>query len=47
MKAVAGNRRLTADEYLVMWLGAFGKCVGLNVPLALARHMDSTVQDVD
>jgi ubiquitin-like-conjugating enzyme ATG10 len=42
MEAIAGNRRLSADEYLIMWLGAFGKCVGLDVPLVLARKMDST-----
>jgi ubiquitin-like-conjugating enzyme ATG10 len=47
MEAIAGNRRLTADEYLLLWLGTFGKCVGLDVPLALARELDSLEQNMD
>jgi ubiquitin-like-conjugating enzyme ATG10 len=47
MEAIAGGRRLTADEYLLLWLGAFGKCVGLDVPLALARELDSLEQNMD
>jgi ubiquitin-like-conjugating enzyme ATG10 len=46
MEAIAGNRRLTANEYLLLWLGAFGKCVGLDVPLALARELDSRELDL-
>jgi ubiquitin-like-conjugating enzyme ATG10 len=47
MEAIAGGGRLTADEYLLLWLGAFGKCVGLDVPLALARELGSSEQSMD
>ncbi|KAH7391852.1 hypothetical protein BKA66DRAFT_510427 [Pyrenochaeta sp. MPI-SDFR-AT-0127] len=35
MEASVGQRRVSAKEYLLMWIGAMGKGVGLNVPLAL------------
>ena len=47
METIAGGRRFSADEYLIMWLGAFGKCVGLDVPLLLATEMDSMEQNLD
>jgi ubiquitin-like-conjugating enzyme ATG10 len=30
------DRNITEDEYLIIWIGAMGKAVGLNVPLQLA-----------
>lgn len=42
MAASAGDGKITAEEYLIMWIGALGKCVGLNVPLSLA---DDRVSD--
>jgi len=38
MEASVEKNTITAAEYLMLWIGALGKCVGLNVPLALARH---------
>ncbi|KAF1929820.1 uncharacterized protein M421DRAFT_4254 [Didymella exigua CBS 183.55] len=35
MEASVGGRNITAYDYLLLWIGAFGKCVGLNVPLTL------------
>lgn len=37
MKASA-HHQTTAEEYLMIWIGALGKSVGLNIPLALARE---------
>ncbi|KAF1945413.1 hypothetical protein EJ02DRAFT_313312, partial [Clathrospora elynae] len=37
MEASAGKSNVTTKEYLMVWIGALGKCVGLNVPLVLAR----------
>ncbi|KAH7402000.1 hypothetical protein DE146DRAFT_450848 [Phaeosphaeria sp. MPI-PUGE-AT-0046c] len=37
MQASIGKREMTAEEYLLIWIGALGKCVGLNVPLALMQ----------
>ncbi|KAH9860684.1 hypothetical protein J1614_012016, partial [Plenodomus biglobosus] len=38
MQATVGEREVTAEEYLVMWIGALGGCVGLEVPLGLVRE---------
>ena len=38
MEASVGSKAITAEEYLLMWIGALGKCAGLNVPLALIRE---------
>jgi ubiquitin-like-conjugating enzyme ATG10 len=35
------HRNITADEYLMVWIGATGKAVGLHVPLQLARPNDT------
>jgi ubiquitin-like-conjugating enzyme ATG10 len=35
------DRNVTADEYLMIWIGAMGKTVGLDVPLQLARPDDA------
>jgi ubiquitin-like-conjugating enzyme ATG10 len=32
------GRNFTAEEYLIVWMGALGKSVGLNIPLALAAQ---------
>jgi ubiquitin-like-conjugating enzyme ATG10 len=34
------HKDTTAEQYLVAWIGALGKPVGLNVPLALAKSFD-------
>lgn len=36
MSASVGGREVDAHEYLLMFLGAMGKCVGLDVPMELA-----------
>lgn len=38
VEASVGNRAVTAEEYLLIWIGALGGCVGLNVPLSLMRQ---------
>jgi len=40
MQASVGERIVSAEVYLVMWIGALGKCVGLNLPLALMQRGD-------
>ncbi|CAG5175484.1 uncharacterized protein ALTATR162_LOCUS8115 [Alternaria atra] len=35
------DRNITADEYLMVWIGAMGKAAGLHVPLQLARPNDT------
>jgi ubiquitin-like-conjugating enzyme ATG10 len=37
MEASVGKRSVTAEEYLMIWIGALGKCVGLNMPLSLMQ----------
>ncbi|KAF2134164.1 hypothetical protein P153DRAFT_280972 [Dothidotthia symphoricarpi CBS 119687] len=41
MQAIVGEREVSAGEYLMLWIGALGKCVGLNVPLALMRENET------
>jgi hypothetical protein len=36
MEASAGGRQVFASTYLLLWIGAMAKYVGLDVPLALA-----------
>lgn len=38
MEAAVTGRNTTAYDYLVIWIGALGKYVGLNVPLALVTQ---------
>lgn len=40
MEAVVGRQTVAAYDYLLLWLGALGKSVGLNIPLALADVVD-------
>lgn len=35
MEASVSERDVTTYDYLLIWMGALGKCVGLNVPLSL------------
>jgi ubiquitin-like-conjugating enzyme ATG10 len=44
MEASIGDRDIAPEEYLITWIGALGKCVGLNVPLALMQQDDSKTQ---
>ncbi|PSN65617.1 hypothetical protein BS50DRAFT_63163 [Corynespora cassiicola Philippines] len=37
MREIVGETVITAEDYLVMWIGALGKCVGLDVPLEIAK----------
>lgn len=38
MEASVGNRDISPEDYLMIWIGALGKCVGLNVPLSLVKQ---------
>lgn len=38
LEASVGARDMCAYDYLIMWIGAMGKCVGLNVPMALVTR---------
>ncbi|KAL5121955.1 hypothetical protein ACEQ8H_000171 [Pleosporales sp. CAS-2024a] len=38
MEAAVGKTQVTAEHYLLIWMGALAQCVGLNVPLQLMRH---------
>jgi ubiquitin-like-conjugating enzyme ATG10 len=40
MEAIVGRRTVAAYDYLLLWIGAIGKSVGLNVPLTLAGVID-------
>jgi ubiquitin-like-conjugating enzyme ATG10 len=44
MEASVGKRNVAPEEYLITWIGALGKCVGLDVPLALMQQDDSKTQ---
>jgi ubiquitin-like-conjugating enzyme ATG10 len=35
IEASVSGRNIDAHDYLLMWIGALGTCVGLNVPLRL------------
>ncbi|KAJ8109179.1 hypothetical protein OPT61_g7650 [Boeremia exigua] len=37
MEACVSGRIPTASDYLLIWIGAMGKCVGLNVPVRLVN----------
>ncbi|KAH6612482.1 hypothetical protein C7974DRAFT_405656 [Boeremia exigua] len=37
MHASVGGRDITAYDYLLIWMGALGQCVGLKVPLSLVN----------
>lgn len=43
MEASVSRQDIDAYDYLLMWMGALGTCVGLNVPLILV----TTDQKVD
>jgi ubiquitin-like-conjugating enzyme ATG10 len=36
--SIEKGRDVTAEEYLMLWMGSLGKSVGLDIPLALAIH---------
>ncbi|KAF2684689.1 hypothetical protein K458DRAFT_301858 [Lentithecium fluviatile CBS 122367] len=42
MEASASGRDLEPEAYLMLWIGAMGKCVGLDVPPALALASSKT-----
>jgi ubiquitin-like-conjugating enzyme ATG10 len=42
MEASVRDRDLSAEQYLIIWMGALGGCVGLNMPLALATSSHSS-----
>ena len=35
MEASVGGQNITAYHYLLIWMGALGKFVGLDVPMSL------------
>lgn len=35
MKAIAGNKNIEPEVYLLKWLGLVGGCVNLNIPSRL------------
>tara|TARA_R110002003_G_scaffold97_36_gene8023 strand:- start:21947 stop:22549 length:603 start_codon:yes stop_codon:yes gene_type:complete len=37
MTVIVGKEEVTAEEYLMIWIGALGRCVGLDIPLALMQ----------
>lgn len=37
LEASLASDHVTPLEYLTLWIGAMGKCVGLNIPVALAQ----------
>lgn len=37
LKGAMGKGNVTPQEYVLLWIGALGGCVGLNVPLELVR----------
>lgn len=37
MEVSLANQDVSAYHYLLVWMGALGRCVGLDVPLSLAR----------
>ncbi|KAH7077235.1 hypothetical protein FB567DRAFT_145612 [Paraphoma chrysanthemicola] len=38
MEATVGRKEISGEEFLVIWIGAMGKYVGLNIPLALVQQ---------
>ncbi|KAI7369564.1 hypothetical protein KC354_g1815 [Hortaea werneckii] len=41
MRAVMAGRKVSAAEYLALWVGVVGTTVGLNLPVSLARELQS------
>ncbi|GAB1742584.1 hypothetical protein NU219Hw_g8124t1 [Hortaea werneckii] len=41
MRAVMAGRKVSAAEYLVLWVGVVGATVGLSLPVSLARELQS------
>jgi ubiquitin-like-conjugating enzyme ATG10 len=47
MQASVGKRDVTPEEYLLIWIGALGKCVGLDVPFALMQRGTQETDDAN
>ncbi|KAF2405290.1 hypothetical protein EJ06DRAFT_525819 [Trichodelitschia bisporula] len=49
LSAIGGEREVLLVEYLFMWMGVIGACVGLNVPLQMAQALGMTTwkEDID
>lgn len=41
MRAVMAGRKVSAAEYLALWVGVVGATVGLSLPVSLARELQS------
>ena len=41
MQAVMAGRKVSAAEYLALWVGVVGATVGLSLPVSLARELQS------
>lgn len=37
MTATVAGRTVSPEQYLIIWIGALGKCVGLDIPLCLMQ----------
>ena len=42
MEASRGGREVSSYEYMLLWIGAMGRCVGLNTPLELMKAYHNT-----
>ena len=40
LESSSTKKGLTSVEYLMLWIGAMGKSVGLNVPISLAQKVN-------
>jgi ubiquitin-like-conjugating enzyme ATG10 len=47
MEASVGKQDVTPEDYLIIWIGALGKCVGLNIPLALMQPAEHETEDTN
>lgn len=39
MEACFGGRNIASYDYLLMWIGTLGNCVGLNIPMGLITQI--------
>ena len=45
MREFTGGRRVSDVEYIVLWLGLVGGCVGLHVPKEVALDLVDEAQE--
>ena len=44
MRELLSDRHVSAVEYLMIWLGLVGSCVGLHLPKELALAVESAIR---